>query len=226
MKKLFFHLVFLIIVVGDLTGEYLQLKWIDYAFKPFIMIWIGSYFLVHAKNVDNKIIRLTITAFLFSWVGDILLMFGEKGFNFFILGLVSFLVAQILYVFLFLRTIKLSGKRSYFKKNPYWLIAYIAYGLIIYIVLYNSLEGVLKIAVFIYILAILSMSSMALNRFGNGHPLSFTFVFIGSLLFVLSDSLIAVNRFLTPIPYEGIFVMSTYISAQYLIMKGLLKQYE
>ena len=67
---------------------------------------------------------------------------------------------------------------------------------------------------------------MALNRFGNGHPISFSLVFTGSLLFVFSDTMIAVNRFLTPIPYEGILIMTTYISAQYLIMRGLLKQYE
>jgi len=226
MKKLLIHLIFLVIVIGDLLGEYLQVKWIDYSFKPLIMIWIGGYFLMHAKNVDNTIVRLAVVAFIFSWFGDLLLMFSELGFVYFMLGLVSFLGAQIVYIILFLRTIKLSGKKSFLKKNPFWLIAYIAYGLIIYIVLYNALDGVLKIAVFVYIMAILSMSSMALNRFGNGHPISFTYVFIGSILFILSDSLIAINKFLVAIPLEGIFVMTTYISAQYLIMKGLLKQYE
>ena len=75
-------------------------------------------------------------------------------------------------------------------------------------------------------LALLGMSSMALNRYGNGHPISFSYVFVGSLLFVASDTMIALNKFMIAIPYEGIFIMLTYISAQYLIMKGLLKQYE
>lgn len=70
------------------------------------------------------------------------------------------------------------------------------------------------------------MSSMALNRYGNGHPISFSLVFSGSLFFVVSDTLIAVNRFLVTTPYAGLFVMATYIAAQFLIMKGILKQYE
>ncbi|MCF6356163.1 MAG: lysoplasmalogenase [Draconibacterium sp.] len=226
MKKSLFHLLFLIIVVGDLVGELLQIKWIDYSFKPFILIWIGGYFLMHAKNIDTKVVRLAMFAFIFSWFGDMLLMFSEIDFIYFMVGLVSFLIAQIFYIFLFLRTINISGKMPFLKKKPFWLIAYIAFGLIVYTVLYSHLDAVLRIAVFVYMVALLSMSAMALNRFGNGHPISFSLVFIGSLLFVLSDTMIALNKFLAPIPYEGILIMTTYISAQYLIMRGLLKQYQ
>ncbi len=226
MKKYLFHLLFVIIVVGDLTGELLQLKWIDYSFKPFILFWIGGYFLMHAKNIDKKVVKLALFAFVFSWLGDMLLMFGEIDFFYFMIGLVSFLVAQIFYIFLFLRTINISGKKPFLKKKPYFLIAYIAFGLIVYTVLYTNLDSVLRIAVFVYMVALLSMSAMALNRYGNGHPISFSLVFTGSLLFVLSDTMIALNKFLAPIPYEGILIMTTYISAQYLIMRGLLKQYE
>ncbi|MEN8117876.1 MAG: lysoplasmalogenase [Bacteroidota bacterium] len=226
MKKILIHLLFLIIVAGDLTGEFLQIPWIDYTFKPLIMIWIGGYFLLHAKNIDKIVVQLAGIAFLFSWGGDMLLMFINKGFVYFVSGIASFLVAQVLYAFLFLRTINLSGKKPFLKKKPYWFIAYVAYGLIVYIILFDQLDAVLRVAIFIYIVAILTMSAMALNRYGNGHPVSFSFVFAGSLLFVLSDTMIAVNRFLVPIPYEGIFIMTTYISAQYLIMKGILKQYE
>ena len=226
MKKSLFHLLFMIIVVGDLVGELLQIKWIDYSFKPFILIWIGGYFLMHAKNIDKKVVKLAVFAFIFSWFGDMLLMFGEIDFIYFMIGLVSFLVAQIFYIFLFLRTINISGKMPFLKKKPYFLIAYIAFGLVVYIVLYSHLDTVLRIAVFVYMTALLSMSAMALNRFGNGHPISFSLVFAGSLLFVLSDTMIALNKFLAPIPYEGILIMTSYISAQYLIMRGLLKQYE
>ncbi len=226
MKKYLFYFLFLIIVAGDLTGELLQIKWIDYSFKPFILIWIGGYFLMHARNIDKKVVQLAVFAFVFSWFGDILLMFSDIDFIYFLLGLVSFLIAQIFYIFLFLRTINISGKMPFLKKKPFWLIAYIAFGLIVYTILYSNLDAVLRIAVFVYMVALLSMSAMALNRFGNGHPISFSLVFIGSLLFVLSDTMIALNKFLAPIPYEGIFIMTTYIGAQYLIMRGLLKQYE
>lgn len=225
MKKFFLHLVFIVIVVADLVGEYLQDPQLDHIVKPFILIWIAGYFLLHAKGIDKKVVKLAVIGFLFSWFGDLLMMFASE-FTFFVLGIASFLVTQVVYIFLFLRTIDLSGNMSFLKKKPMWLIPYIAFGLIIYTLLFPQLDAVLRIAIFVYMAAILSMSAMALNRFGNGHPISFSLVFAGSLFFVLSDSLIAVNRFLVSIPYEGLLVMTTYIAAQYLIMLGLLKQYE
>jgi len=226
VKKIVFHLLFLIIVLGDLTGAFLQINWLDYTFKPLIMLAITAYFLIHVKNIHKKVVQLAVLAFGFSWLGDILLMFSYSDFIFFVLGLVAFLSAQIFYIFLFLQTIRLSGKISFLKKKPYWLLAYIVYGLTIYIILFNHLDAVLQVAVFVYMLALLGMSSMALNRFGNGHTISFSLVFAGSVLFVLSDSMIAINKFLVVLPYEGILIMTTYIAAQYLIMRGILKQYE
>ena len=226
MKKFLVHFLFLVILVGDISGELLQIKWMDYSFKPFILIWIGVYFFVQAKNMDKKVVQLALFAFGFSWLGDIFLMFSDNGFIFFILGLSAFLVAQIFFIFLFLRTINLSGKKPFLKKKPYFLLAYIAYGLIVYTILFDQLDMVLRIAVFIYMLALLGMSSMALNRYGNGHPVSFSYIFIGSILFVVSDTIIALNKFLIVLPYEGVLIMITYITAQYLIMRGLLKQYE
>jgi uncharacterized membrane protein YhhN len=122
VKKFIFHYLFLIIVGGDLIGEVLHLKWMDYTFKPLIMVTIAGYFLLHAKTIDKKVVRLAMLAFGFSWMGDILLMFGDNEFIFFIIGLVAFLGAQIVYIFLFFQTIKLSGKTSFLKKKPYWLM--------------------------------------------------------------------------------------------------------
>lgn len=225
MKKILFHLLFVVIVAGDLVGEYLQSPQIDHIFKPLLLVWIGVYFTIHAKGIDKALVKMATFGFLFSWTGDLFMMFASE-FLFFVLGIFSFLVAQVLYAFMFLRTINISGKKPFLKKRPVWLIPYLIFGLIIYILLFPHLNEVLRVAIFIYMSAILVMSVMALNRYGNGHPVSFRWVFVGSVLFVLSDTLIAINRFLMEIPYEGLFVMSTYIAAQYLIMMGILKQYE
>jgi len=66
------------------------------------------------------------------------------------------------------------------------------------------------------------MSMMALNRRGRVNPPSFRYVFFGSILFLLSDSMIAINKFSTEFPLAGFWIMITYISAQYLIMRGLV----
>jgi len=75
-------------------------------------------------------------------------------------------------------------------------------------------------------LTLFGMSLMALNRFKTVTLPSFSFVFVGSVLFIISDSIIAIDKFLVQIPHDRFFVMSTYISAQFLIMTGLLKQFE
>lgn len=225
MKKFLFHFFFVLIAVGVLVGQYSNNSQIDHLFKPFILIWIAAYFFAHIKNKDKAVLKLAGFGFLFSWSGDIFMMFSSE-YLFFILGIVSFLIAQILYAFLFLRTITLSVKKPFLKKKPIWLIPFIVFGLLVFILLFEHLDSVLLFAIFIYIIGILFMSSMALNRYGNGHPISFSLVFSGSLFFVVSDTLIAVNRFLVTTPYAGLFVMATYIAAQFLIMKGILKQYE
>lgn len=226
MKKILSHLLLVIIAAGTILSSYTYNEWAMYIFKPLIMIWIGGYFLFHAKSIDRDIVKLALAAFLFSWLGDIFLMFTDKGEVFFSSGIFAFLISQVFYIILFLKTINLSGKKPFLRKHPFWLIAYIAYGLLFIILLYGNLNTVLRIAIFIYIGAILGMSAMALNRLGNGHPVSFTLVFTGSLFFVLSDSLIAIDKFLYSFDHARAIILFTYILAQYLIMRGILKQYE
>ncbi len=62
MKKYLLHFLFLIIFVGDLVGEFYQISWIDYSFKPFIMIWIAGYFLMYSKNINREVVRLALFA--------------------------------------------------------------------------------------------------------------------------------------------------------------------
>ncbi len=226
MKNFWLHFLFLIIVTGDLIGEFTGIKGLDYVFKPLILIWIAGYFLLHANNVDAGVVKRLSLAFLFSWLGDILLMLTHINPIFFIAGLFSFLIAQVFYIFLFLKTITLSGRRPFLVKKPFWVFPFMVYGMLVYMVLFSKLDDAMRVAVFIYMVALLSMAAMALNRFGNGHPISFTWVLIGAFLFVISDTLIAFNKFMIPIPYEGLLVMPTYIAAQYFIMRGILKQYE
>jgi uncharacterized membrane protein YhhN len=223
MKKSLFTFLFTLSIVGVFTGILLHVKWLDYLCKPLIMISIGGYFLLNSKTLDKSIVRVAMFAFLFSLFGDSFLMFTNQSMVYFMLGLASFLIAQIFYILLFRQSIRLSGKEPFLSNNRIYLIAYVLCGATIYSLLFNHLDFVLKIAVFIYMTAILSMSAMALNRYKTVSLSSFSFVFFGSILFVISDTLIAFDKFYIAIPNDRIFVMSTYIAAQYLIMRGILK---
>lgn len=223
-KKVFFFL-FILSVTGVFTGIILYEKWFDFIFKPLIMISLGGMFFAESAGVRTKV--FAGWAFLFSLLGDTFLMFAGKNQLFFMAGLGSFLVSQIGYIFLFQHSNKIAEIQSclYLKKHPGWLFLYFVYGTSIYFLLFSNLDVVLKVAVFIYMVALLGMSVMALDRKGVIPEKSFQFVFIGSLLFVISDSAIAINKFLQPIPFDGIIVMSTYMAAQFLIVRGLILQF-
>ena len=225
MKKSLFTFLFILSIIGVFAGIVLHIELFDYIFKPLIMISIGGYFLSNSEKIDKNVVGLAMFAFLFSLFGDTFLMFANQSL-FFMLGLASFLIAQLFYVFLFRKSIKISGREPFLRRNRIYLIAYILYGASIYSVLFNHLDFVLKIAVFAYMLALLGMSAMALNRFKTVPSASFLFVLFGSVLFVISDSLIALDKFYTEIPDDRILVMSSYIAAQYLMMRGILKQFE
>lgn len=90
------------------------------------------------------------------------------------------------------------------------------------VVLYPHL-GELRIPVVVYALVLVIMVLNALFRYGRTPNSSFWLVFIGAFLFMLSDSLLAINKFKAPIPQGGIWIMTSYISAQYLIVEGIIR---
>ena len=79
------------------------------------------------------------------------------------------------------------------------------------------------IPVMAYAIVLLTMGVWAHKRRGATTNSSFRYVSAGVILFVISDSLIAINMFAFDVPGERLLVMSTYMAAQFLIVQGLLK---
>lgn len=82
----------------------------------------------------------------------------------------------------------------------------------------------MRIPVIIYTVIILIMLSGAINRMEKVNKSSFYLVLTGAILFVISDSAIAVNKFSFAFAYSSIIIMSTYAAAQLLIVLGYVKQ--
>jgi len=83
--------------------------------------------------------------------------------------------------------------------------------------LWESL-GDLLIPVLFYILALSGMGVSAALREG---PLAG--VFVGAFLFVIADSLIAINKFLVPFDYNLVLIIGLYLAGQFFIGKGVLE---
>jgi len=214
-----FLLVFVAVSAGDLIANIFSNHQLELVFKPLILLSLIGYYMAAAERRSHVFIR----ALFFSWVGDVLLLFAGGAEIFFITGLVAFLISHLLFIQVYRQQRDVDSEKGLLgtQKVRYALpIVLVSTGLVV--VLYNSL-GNLKIPVMAYALVLCVMALNALFRYGRTNTQSFWMVFCGALLFLTSDSLLALNKFLSPIDGGRFLVMLTYVSAQYLIVEGILR---
>ncbi len=184
--------------------------------KPFLL----PFLILETYSSENfKTKNLLLSALIFSWIGDIILMFADKGELYFIFGLVSFLIAHIIFIVLFIK----QEKETTTTNKLFWigLIIVGIYLLGMLFLLFPSL-GDLKVPVTVYAVTISTMLLMAVKGYFNwSKPYNQT-VLLGALIFVSSDSILAINKFHSELPKSGFLIMTTYIVAQFLITKGIL----
>ncbi|TGD59046.1 lysoplasmalogenase [Flavobacterium humi] len=181
---------------------------------PFLILTVNK-----AANFPTK--KWLLWALLFSWIGDVVLMFADKGELYFIFGLVSFLIAHILFIILFFK--QDPGRKSLnkvlFGLGVIMVSAYL-YGMLT--ILFPTL-GDLKIPVSVYAFTISLMLVMAIRGALLWQKPMNLLVLNGAIAFVTSDSILAMNKFYSPLPNASFLIMVTYIVAQYLIVLGILK---
>lgn len=212
-----FSILFFIIVVIELICDFNDsLKSIHYFAKPAIVISLLFYFIKHSQHISVGLKKLTVLGLLFSVLGDILLMFVDISSNYFMLGLVAFLFAHVMYILVFL-------KHRNNAMQPIWFV----FILIVYasglIYLLKDGLGELLIPVVVYIAVILTMGTTAFLRKGNVSRGSYNWVIMGAILFIVSDSILALNKFYQEFWHSSISIMITYALAQYFIAIGVLK---
>jgi uncharacterized membrane protein YhhN len=144
-------------------------------------------------------------ALLGSVCGDILLDLPYA--NLFIFGLVAFLVAHLFYTVLFFR----------YAKSPDGFGKVMMAGLVLFagvmIWIFRGIAPALYGPVVLYIVVIITMSIGALLVPAENHLL-----FWGALLFIASDVVLALNKFLVAIPYGRVINISLYFIAQFIII--------
>jgi uncharacterized membrane protein YhhN len=194
------------------------LETISWYLKPLLLPFL-FYAVVKSERFKTK--KWLLAALLFSWIGDCILLFADKGELYFIFGLVAFLIAHILLIVLF--TKQKSANMS-FKKPLFWVgfaCATIYLAGMLSLLLPNM--GDLTFPVIGYALTITIMLKTALKGtfdwIGNPKYL----VLLGAAFFVASDSILAIDKFHSPIATASYSIMITYIIAQYYITSGILQ---
>jgi uncharacterized membrane protein YhhN len=181
-----------------------------------LSVWVW-----HETFADQRRKRLLVLALSFSLVGDVFLMIPGSTQSLFQGGLISFLIAHLLYIRLFL--IGLIPERIKSKLFVSSLILSAFFGLSLFALIGNSL-GNLLVPVICYMVIILSMALVAINRKSQVTPSSYFLCLTGAILFVMSDSILAINKFYVSLPAAGFFIMSSYSFAQYFIAKGIIAE--
>ena len=154
---------------------------------------------------DAKLMLLA--ALGLSMLGDICLMFdGEK---WFMGGLGSFLLAHLLFIPVLLHGVS-------HPSLPLWSAALALYGIVLFAWLLPK-AGALKLPVIVYGLALMGLAFAAIARW-YAHPDASTQMSLaGALLFVLSDSSLAIRKFVGPYAGAQAVILSTYWAAIGLI---------
>lgn len=216
-----FTLFYSLLTTIHIVVSTFEIGQISYLTKPLLMLILGVFFYRNAPKPLTKLGKITLFALFFSWLGDVLLMFQEFKPIYFLLGLVSFLIAHLCYIFAFTKTPKSAKGSTKILTAASFVYILVGIGSISFL---KEGLGDMLIPVIVYSLTIIVMNIMAVSRYGKVSNSSFWWVMIGAISFLISDSLIAVNKFYAPIPAPSFWIMSTYCLGQLLIVVGILRQ--
>jgi uncharacterized membrane protein YhhN len=192
-----------------------QLAWF---IKPFLIPFLSLGVIFHGSFPSKK---LLLSALVFSWIGDVLLLFSDKHEAYFISGLIAFLISHIVYIITFSKQLKIRNRKN---KAVFWIgvTVIIVYLMTMLAILLPSL-GDFKIPIFIYALVLSTMLLFAFKGFLIWKEPANWYILVGAITFVSSDSILAFGKFYlsASIIQAPFLIMVTYLVAQYLIVKGI-----
>ena len=181
--------------------------------KPFLIPLILVLYISCCFRFHVSVHPAEVVALVFGWIGDISLM--GKSDRSFLIGLCAFLIGHVAYLLMFLRL----HVPAVSAKCLMAVLFYAAYASLFYHSLMQYAQDHWKKPIVFYIVMISSMSLCACLLHGDISLSAWGCLWGGSLLFMISDSLVAWEKFADP-SIHG--VMETYVSAQVLIMIGVL----
>lgn len=215
---------YLLLSLLNLYGENSRSEALIFATKPLLLATLALWFYLKLRPLAARFPRFILAGLIFSIGGDVLLMLvenGPKNEDFFLLGLGSFLLAQLSYLLGFLSYPE--ARRGAIAQSPWRAWPFVLFLIGILGLLWPGIPVPMRAPVAIYACAITGMATAALNLRPLLARKLFRGLMAGILLFLLSDSLIALNKFrpeMLAIPYARLFIMATYLLGQYWIARN------
>jgi uncharacterized membrane protein YhhN len=187
----------------------LNQPWLNLVFKPLATCAVIAYAWGRGHDQPPQR-RWILVGLVLSLFGDVALLWPEQGF---LPGLVSFLLAHAAYLVALTREHRLARRWSPF--IVYALVAALALS-----VLWPSVPTPLRAPVGAYVLLLVVMAAQAalLWRCGSARG---AVLALGGASFVCSDTLLAFNKFVAPLPLASLWILASYWLAQVLIASWL-----
>ena len=202
-------ILYLIVLAIEIWADSNNQKIVMMVTKPLLMPLLIALYLSFKQTILPN--WYYILALIFSLFGDVFLMFKSN--DLFIPGLASFLIAHIFYILLFI-------KESKILRWPTLIILIVTISYLSFLKPYISNELILPVSMYCIVISL--MGIVAVNR--KKSSFGYSLISFGALLFIISDSLIAFNKFIENLPQSSFLIMSTYGLAQLFILLGFLKK--
>lgn len=198
--------VVLLAGAGTIAADYSGRWKVVYALKPAVLAAVLLLAVLRPAAGPPRYRGFIIAGLCLSLAGDVFLMLRRKRFN---EGLASFFLAHLFYIGAFLTVTPLQA--DFATVLPLFIMALAMMSFLL------PRLGRMKIPVTAYILVIVVMAGLAMERYvvAGGAP-AFR-AFLGAVLFLISDSILAVNRFIREFRAAQGLILSTYFAAQWLL---------
>lgn len=218
-----FFAIYALLSIAVIAVQIAEWDPLENVLKPLLMPSLFGAYIFFRKERFLKIDFIFLVSILFSWLGDVFLM---PLFNHFMAGLLAFLSAHLLYIYIFTKEMEKPVLLD--KKKKILLFASIGlYVFLMSFIMLNLLPQkpaiVLILAIFIYATALFGVFTAALFRIQS--PIdSYNYILIGALLFLISDGFLAINKFVMSLPYSPLLIISSYATSQAFIVYGFIKR--
>jgi len=218
----FVSVLYVVVAILVIYSRIAKLPQIENIFRPLLLTLLILWYVIGSYTRNSKINWGFMLGLFFSLVGDI---FRTPFLNHFIWGLAFYLIAHVLYSFIFLWDCKGSIIKSL---SQGWLFVLIIF-LILLSLLIGLLPGIMKqnndihliaapILVIVLLLLVLSTYVYSRVNFNNFGPL----VLIGGLFFIFSDSFLAFNKFSLDIKLSSAWIIGSYVLAHWFLVFGYM----
>ncbi|WP_430392232.1 lysoplasmalogenase [Dyella sp. 20L07] len=202
-------------IVGSIFGAtdgWLWLHWICKPLTTLLILWLAWHTLA---PVSAGYRRWIVIGMVFSLAGDIFLMLPQDAF---VPGLVAFLIAHACFIRALLDDTR-------FAARPWALLACLGYGALNLWALWPSVPSALHLPVVVYVAVLACMAGQAVARawwhVRDALAKPAQWAMAGALLFMLSDTLLAWNRFRVVIPLSALWVLATYYAALWCLARSV-----